>query len=47
MIGGEWVRETVDSPTKFETRSGHVIPLAPGNTWVELFPKNLTFEAGR
>jgi DUF3048 family protein len=39
LIRGRWVRPVMGAVTKFETRTGEVIPLAPGNTWIELLPK--------
>jgi DUF3048 family protein len=47
MVVGKWVRPSTSDVTKFETKSGDVIPLAPGNTWVELFPQNLKVQTGR
>ena len=38
MIVGKWVRAKSSDVTKFETKSGDVIPLSPGTTWVELYP---------
>jgi hypothetical protein len=39
IIQGRWIRESRDEPTRFEDRQGNEIALAPGTTWVELFPK--------
>jgi len=39
MIAGRWVRPSMGAITTFETKDGRAIPLAPGNTWVELLPK--------
>jgi hypothetical protein len=39
VIAGHWVRPVMGAVTKFETKEGTIIPLAPGNTWVELLPK--------
>jgi hypothetical protein len=47
MIVGKWTRDKAGDLTQFQTRSGDTIELAPGNTWVELFPKNLKVEAGK
>ena len=33
--------------TKFETASGDEIKLAPGTTWVELFPNTLKVQTGK
>ena len=38
VIEGTWEREEESSPTRFVDAQGESIPLAPGNTWVELFP---------
>jgi hypothetical protein len=37
-VAGKWVRTSLKTTTQFETKSGQVIPLAPGNTYVELYP---------
>jgi len=47
MVVGKWVRPNKSDVTKFETKSGQVIALTPGNTWVELFPQNLKVETGK
>jgi DUF3048 family protein len=47
MIVGKWVRPKTSDVTQFETKGGKVIPLTPGNTWIELFPKNLQVQTGR
>ena len=39
MIAGTWTRPVMGAVTKFETKTGEIIPLAPGNTWVELVAK--------
>jgi hypothetical protein len=41
LISGTWKRPTTGSPTTFVTSTGNQIRLAPGNTWVELFPSEL------
>jgi hypothetical protein len=38
MIVGIWVRQGTDDTTVFKTKSGDTIDLAPGRTWVELYP---------
>jgi hypothetical protein len=38
MIAGYWSRGSLTSPTVFETAQHKVIPLAPGRTWVEVYP---------
>lgn len=35
-VDGRWVRPSVTEPARFLDPSGRVIPLTPGNTWVEL-----------
>ena len=47
MIVGKWIRSSSSQLTKFVTKSGDVIKLAPGNTWVELFPIDKTVETGK
>jgi hypothetical protein len=37
-ITGTWQRSSVTSPTRLVAANGDVIPLAPGQTWVELVP---------
>lgn len=41
VIPGRWVRKVMGAVTKFETKGGEIIPLAPGSTWVELLPKGM------
>ncbi len=38
VIQGTWERDSEDEPTRLLDRQGDEIPLAPGRTWVELFP---------
>jgi hypothetical protein len=45
IIRCRWSRPVMGAITKFETRSGDVVHLAPGNTWVELLPTTGTFNA--
>ncbi len=40
MIAGTWTHGAFTSPTIFRDAQGHVIPLAPGRTWVEVYPAN-------
>jgi hypothetical protein len=40
VIKGTWVRDSVDQVTKFLDADGNEIKLAPGQTWVELLPKD-------
>jgi hypothetical protein len=42
LIKGTWSRPVMGAVTKFLTKSGEVIPLMPGNTWVELIPTTET-----
>src|SRR5918996_599149 len=39
VIPGRWIRESRDDITQFVDRQGDEIALAPGTTWVELFPR--------
>jgi Protein of unknown function (DUF3048) N-terminal domain/Protein of unknown function (DUF3048) C-terminal domain len=41
-IPGTWQRSTLGSPTQFLNSAGQVIPLQPGQTWVELVPNTDT-----
>lgn len=45
LIKGTWSRPVMGAVTKFLTKSGVVIPLMPGNTWVELIPATETVTA--
>jgi hypothetical protein len=38
MIAGVWTHGSLTSPTVFKTSTGKVIALAPGRTWVEVYP---------
>jgi hypothetical protein len=40
-IPGTWQRSTLGSPTQFLDSAGQVIPLQPGQTWVELVPNTI------
>jgi Protein of unknown function (DUF3048) N-terminal domain/Protein of unknown function (DUF3048) C-terminal domain len=40
VIKGTWVRDSVDQVTKFLDADGNEIKLAPGQTWIELLPKD-------
>jgi hypothetical protein len=44
MVAGRWVRASLHDVTTFVTRTGETIPLAPGSTWVELYPSTLPVE---
>jgi hypothetical protein len=41
MIRGTWSRPSLSGVTKFLDVRGNEIPLAPGNTWVELLPNTI------
>jgi len=41
MVVGKWVRPSLADRTQLVDRTGRVIPLSPGVTWVELFPTTL------
>lgn len=45
-ISGTWQRSSLLSPTTLLSSNGTVIPLAPGNTWVDIVPENVTISAG-
>ncbi len=47
MIVGRWVRDSLHDVTTFVTKDGEEIALAPGRTWVELFPDDLVVETSR
>jgi hypothetical protein len=44
VIKGRWERDGLDELTRFVTKDGTEITLAPGRTWVELLPS--TVEVG-
>ena len=39
MISGTWSRPVMGAVTKFVSKTGEIIPLTPGNTWVEMVAK--------
>ena len=39
-IAGRWVREELEGPVRFETRSGEEMVFAPGTLWIELVPSD-------
>lgn len=41
MIAARWTHGALTSPTVFTNAQGRVITLAPGRTWVELFPDDI------
>jgi hypothetical protein len=47
MIVGRWERSSLHDVTTFVTKNGEEIALAPGRTWVELFPDDLAVETSR
>ena len=44
-ITGTWQRASTGAPTSLVAADGTIIPLAPGNTWVELVPSAITVTA--
>ncbi|MFZ1242441.1 MAG: DUF3048 domain-containing protein [Anaerolineae bacterium] len=42
---GKWVRPERQSPLTFLDANGQVIPLKPGNTWMQLVPPDMTVTA--
>lgn len=47
MIVGRWERRSPHDVTTFVTRDGQEIAMAPGRTWVELFPDDVAIETSR
>ncbi|MGH2673630.1 MAG: DUF3048 domain-containing protein [Actinomycetota bacterium] len=47
LIRGRWERDTLDDLTRFLTKDGTEIALAPGRTWVELLPSHVEVESVR
>jgi Protein of unknown function (DUF3048) N-terminal domain/Protein of unknown function (DUF3048) C-terminal domain len=41
VVQGTWVRKSLHDVTTFEDANGDEIPLAPGNTWIELLPTGI------
>lgn len=41
LVVGRWERPSLREPTRFLTKDGTEIPLAPGRTWVELLPSSV------
>lgn len=41
-VAGTWQRHSISSPLRLLDGHGHVIPLKPGRTWVELMPSTQT-----
>jgi hypothetical protein len=41
MVSGTWQRGTLNDKTRYLDTAGHVIPLSPGNTWIELVPTTI------
>jgi DUF3048 family protein len=41
VIKGTWKRDSAADITKFVDANGDEIPLAPGNTWIELLPEKI------
>ena len=42
-IAGTWSRPALSDLTKFVDAQGKEIPLAVGNTWIELLPQTIPF----
>ena len=47
VVEGTWKRPSIHALTRFYDASGKRIPLAPGNTWVELLPDTVPVEISR
>ena len=41
MVSGTWQRGNLTDTTRYLDAAGHVIPLNPGNTWIELVPTTI------
>ena len=39
---GKWIRSGRQDPLRFVDANGNLIPLKPGNTWMELIPLDMT-----
>jgi len=47
VVVGRWERADLSDITTFTTKAGEEIKLAPGRTWVELFPSTLDVETAK
>jgi hypothetical protein len=47
MISGRWEPPKLSDVTRLVAGDGTEISLAPGRTWVELFPKDLSVQTER
>ena len=47
MVVGRWERPTLGDVTRFLTKAGREIALAPGRTWVELLPSTVAVGTSR
>jgi len=45
-IEGRWVQKATDEPIQYYDGSGKVIPLRPGNTWIQLVPQDYAVVIG-
>jgi hypothetical protein len=41
IVDGTWQRASLTDKTRYVDAAGHVIPLSPGNTWIELVPTTI------
>jgi hypothetical protein len=41
IVNGTWQRASLTDNTRYIDAAGHVIPLSPGNTWIELVPTTI------
>lgn len=39
-IKGNWVREAIEDPVRFQTKAGEAMILKPGTTWIALLPND-------
>jgi hypothetical protein len=46
VIKGTWERDSAADVTTFLDANGEEIPLTPGNTWVELLPRDISLTIG-
>lgn len=42
IVVGTWERPSADDVTKFHDKKGNEVPLVPGNTWIELAPRDIS-----
>jgi hypothetical protein len=47
VIEGRWVQSAANEPIQYYDQGGKVIPLRPGNTWIQLVPQDYDVAIGQ